>query len=108
MLKKIIKGLKNPKLIILFLLNQKLSKFIPDDIYLKIKFRLIIGKKLDLGNPETFNEKLQWLKLFDRNPKYTDMVDKLKVREYISKQIGSEYLIPLLGVYNNYHDIDFD
>lgn len=65
-------------------------------------------KILNLKNPKTFNEKLQWLKLYDRNPKYTTNVDKYKVREYISDKIGDEYLIPLIGVWNNPDDIDFD
>ena len=67
-----------------------------------------MGKKLNLSNPKKFNEKLQWLKLYDRNPKYTNLTDKFKVRKYISKTIGQEYLIPLLGVYNSYDEIDFN
>ena len=64
--------------------------------------------KLNLKNPQTFNEKLQWLKLYDRNPEYTKMVDKYEVREYIKEKIGEEYLIPLIGVYDKFDDIDFD
>ena len=59
-------------------------------------------------NPKTFNEKLQWLKLYNRKPEYTVMVDKYKVREYIAQMIGEEYLIPLLGVWDDPEDIDFD
>lgn len=81
---------------------------ISDRLYLKIKFRYEMGYKLDLKNPKTFNEKLQWLKLYDRNPLYTKMVDKYEVREYIKEKIGEEYLIPLIGVYDNFDDIDFD
>lgn len=66
-----------------------------------------MGKKLDLKNPQTFNEKLQWLKLYDRNPEYTKMVDKYEVRKYIADKIGEEYLIPLLGVWDKFDDIDF-
>ena len=65
-------------------------------------------KWLNLKNPQTFNEKLQWLKLYDRKPEYTMMVDKYRVREYIAKTIGEEYLIPLLGVWEDPEDIDFD
>lgn len=79
-----------------------------DEKYLKKKFRLMMGKKLSLAPPRTFNEKLQWLKLYDRKPEYTIMVDKYKVREYIKEKIGDEYLIPLLGVWDNAKDIDFD
>lgn len=64
--------------------------------------------KLDLENPRTFNEKLQWLKLHDRNPAYTQMADKYAVREYIKNTIGQEYLIPLLGVWDSFDEIDFD
>lgn len=81
--------------------------YVPDKLYLKIKYRREFKKKLDLKNPQTFNEKLQWLKLYNRNPEYTKMVDKYEVREYIKEKIGGEYLIPLLGVYDNFDDIDF-
>lgn len=108
MFKKIVKAFKNPKLAMLYILNFKIFRIIPDDIFLKIKYRLHLGKKLDLDSPQTFNEKLQWLKLYDRKPEYTRMVDKYEVRKYISDTIGEEYLIPLLGVYDNFDEIDFD
>ena len=82
--------------------------FVPGSLYLKIQYKNFIGKKLNLKFPETFNEKLQWLKLYDRNPKYTQMVDKYEVRKYIVETIGEEYLIPLLGVYDSFDEIDFD
>ena len=85
-----------------------LLNWVPDEIYLKIAYRLEMKKKLNLANPQTFNEKLQWLKLHDRKPEYTQMVDKYAVREYIAKTIGEEYLIPLLGVWNAFDEIDFD
>lgn len=109
MIKKIIRNLKRPKIVILYLIsNSVLSRLIPDAIFLKIKYRLRIGKKLNLSNPKTFNEKLQWLKINDRKPEYTSLVDKYKVREYIATNIGEEYLIPLLGVYSSYDEIDFN
>lgn len=67
-----------------------------------------MGKKLNLDNPKTFNEKLQWLKLYNRKPEYTTMVDKVEVKDYIAKTIGEEYVIPTLGVWENADDIDFD
>lgn len=79
-----------------------------DKAFLKLRYLLCMGEKLNLSEPKTFNEKLQWLKLYDRNPAYTMMVDKYKVREYIKETIGEEYLIPLLGVWDNPDDIDFD
>ena len=82
--------------------------YMNDKKFLQKKYFLKFGKKLDLNNPKTFNEKLQWLKLYDRNPEYTKMVDKYAVRSYISKKIGQEYLIPLIGVYNKFEEIKFE
>ncbi len=81
---------------------------LPDKIYLKKLFKLRTGKKLNLKTPKTFNEKGNWLKLYDRRPEYTVMVDKYKAREYISERIGAQYLVPLLGVWNSPEEIDFD
>lgn len=108
MLIKIKKAIKNPNLILLYILGLKISRIVPDETFLKIKYRLRVGQKLNLGDPKTFNEKLQWLKLYNRKPEYTSMVDKFGVRKHISKTIGEEYLIPLLGVYNGYSEITFD
>lgn len=82
-------------------------KWIPDTPFLKIMFRLKVGYPLNLDNPKTFNEKIQWLKLHDRNPLYTQLVDKYEVRQYVKEKIGEEFLIPLLGVWDNFDDIDF-
>lgn len=79
-----------------------------DKLYLQWKWRFKMGGKLDLDNPMTFNEKLQWLKLYDRKPEYTMMVDKVKVKEYVAKKIGDEYIIPTIGVWDRPEDIDFD
>ena len=70
------------------------------------EFRL--GKKMNIENPTTLNEKLQWLKLYDRNPEYTKMVDKYEAKKYVSNLIGKEYIIPTLGIYNNFNEINFD
>ena len=83
-------------------------KRINDEAYLRIMFRVSMGKPLNLNNPKTFNEKLQWLKLHDRRPEYTMMVDKYLVRDYIARTIGSQYLIPLIGVWDDPDEIDFD
>ena len=83
-------------------------RLLPDKLYLSILYKTKFGKKLSWQNPKTFNEKLQWLKIFDRRPEYTTYVDKYKVREYIAKTIGEEYLIPLLGVWDNPEEIDFN
>lgn len=105
---KLLKILKSPHIIILYLMNHGFFNWLPDSLYLRFRYRLVIKEKLDLKKPKTFNEKLQWLKLNDRNPKYIDLVDKYKVREFIKSTIGEEYLIQLLGVYDNFEDIKFD
>lgn len=79
-----------------------------DESYLKIRYKLHTGKILDLEHPRTFNEKLQWIKINDRKPIYNQLVDKYAVRSFIKKEIGEEYLIPMLGVYKKFEDIDFD
>lgn len=85
-----------------------LYRNMPDDEFLKKMFYYKMGRPLDLEAPSTFNEKLQWLKLHDRNPLYIKLVDKYAVKEYIEKQLGAEYVIPTLGVWDNADDIDFD
>lgn len=105
---KILHYIKNPLKVFIFFGNRGYLKWIPDKLYLKIQFLAHMGKRLHLQNPKTFNEKLQWLKLYDRNPLYTKLVDKYEVRDYVTKIIGEEYVIPLLGVWNRFEDIDFD
>lgn len=108
-LKKLKKAVSEPRRLLIFLLNKEcIARLFPDKLYLKIKFRLTMKKKLNLKNPQTFNEKLQWLKLYDRNPEYTKMVDKYEVRKYIAEKIGEEYLIPLLGVWDSFDELNFD
>ena len=82
--------------------------WIPDDIYLKKEFKVRIGNELNLNNPQTFNEKIQWLKLYDRHPEYTMMVDKYAAKQYVASKIGDDYIIPTLGVWTKFDDIDFD
>lgn len=83
-------------------------KDMPDEEYLKKLYKSKFGKELNLENPQTFNEKQQWLKLYYRRPDYTMMADKYAVRPYIAEKIGEEYLVPLLGVWDDPDDIDFD
>lgn len=75
---------------------------------MRLLYRLSFGKRLNLRNPETFNEKLNWLKLYDRRPEYTTLVDKVAVKDYVSKILGSEYIIPTLGVWKKAEDINWD
>jgi len=88
--------------------NRCSFRILPDKLYLQIYYRLIFGKKLNLKNPQTFNEKLQWLKLYNRRAEYTTMVDKYEVKKYVAERIGEEYIIPTLGVWDRFDDIDFD
>ena len=78
-----------------------------DEKYIKRLFKAKMGYPLDLNNPKTFNEKLQWLKLHDRNDIYTTMVDKYAAKQYVSSIIGEKYIIPTLGVWEKFEDIDF-
>lgn len=100
--------LRNPWEIVRYLARRGALRWLPDRQYLCVIYRAAIGKRLRLDDPKGFNEKLQWLKLYDRNPKYTTMVDKYLVREYVAEKIGEEYLIPLLGVWDDPEQIDFD
>ena len=80
---------------------------VPAEEFLKIRYRSEFGKELNLECPETYTEKLQWLKLYDHRPEYTLMVDKSAVKQYVAERIGEEYVIPLLGVWERVEDIDF-
>ena len=80
--------------------------FIPDNLFIPFQYRMATGKKLNLDNPVTYDEKLQWIKLYDRNPLYPIIADKFRVREFVAEKIGDEYLIPLLGVWNSPDEID--
>ncbi|MBE7060496.1 MAG: glycosyl transferase [Ruminococcaceae bacterium] len=109
---KILKAAKNylTKADYRFTVNTGLHLYdkMEDWAFLKKKFKISLGKELDLDNPKTYNEKLQWIKLYDRKPEYTMMADKYAVRKYISEKLGDEYLVPLIGVWDNPDDIDFD
>jgi hypothetical protein len=111
-LKKVVKVLKDPFYgfaYIVYLLDSTIFyRKIPDKFYLKCRYYFVKKEKLNLKNPENFNQKIQWLKLYDRNPLYTKLADKYEVREYIEKEIGRQYLIPLLGVWNSFDEINFN
>ena len=86
---------------------KKSLRFLPDKVYIKLYYRLRVGRKLNMGNPETLNEKLQWLKFNYRFPLQSIVSDKLLVRDYVKEKIGEKYLISLLGSWKEYSDIDF-
>ena len=81
--------------------------FLSDEAYLKWLFRHYMGYKLNLKNPKSFSEKLQWLKLYDRHPEYTKLVDKVEAKEYVASIVGDKYIIPTLGVWSKVEDIDW-
>lgn len=87
---------------------KKMAYILPDKLFLKIKYYCVFGEKLNLKKPEKYNEKLQWLKLYDRKKIYTTMVDKYEVKEYVANIIGKQYIIPTLGVYEYFEEIDFE
>ncbi len=91
-----------------FLLYTKLQKYLSDEQSIKLKYRCSLKRKLDLDNPRTFTEKLNWQKLYDRNPLYSKLVDKYEVKDYVAGLIGEEYLIKTLAVYDSADQIDFD
>lgn len=97
----------DPREILLWVMSRNWLH-LSDELYIKIWYRLKTGMKLHLDNPQNYNEKLQWLKLYDHNPLYTIMVDKYAVKNYVTKQIGPQYIIPLVGVWDKPQDINFD
>ena len=88
-------------------LAKKSLRFLPDKMYVKLYFRLRLGRKLDMNNPVTLNEKLQWMKFNYRFPLQSIVSDKLLVRNFVADKIGDQYLIPLLGQWDKFDDIDF-
>ena len=104
---KIIKYITNPKYRTIVNIDKGLYKYMPDEKYIALKFESRLGVKPNLTEPRTFNEKLQWLKLHDRKPLYTTLVDKYAVKRYVASIIGEEYIIPTIGIYNNFNNIDF-
>ena len=84
-------------------------KWIPDRFYLKKRYKFKMNRELNLKNPQTFTEKLQWLKLYDRNTLYTKLADKYEVKQYIKDKLGEAYVIPMVGgPWKHFSDIDFD
>lgn len=105
-----LRELKKPRQLFLKVLHHypEMFKWMTDEAYLRFVYKIAMGKKLDLENPKTFNEKLQWLKLHNQKEIYTTIVDKYEAKKYVEKIIGSEYLIPTIGVWNNFDEIDFN
>lgn len=105
----IIKNFKRNKTAFLGSIWRRLSWAVPNDaFYLRVLYLFEMHSFLNLKSPKTFNEKIQWLKLYNRKPEYTKMVDKFAVKDYVANLIGREYIIPTLGVWKTFDEIDFD
>lgn len=91
-----------------YFFSRCIARILPDKLYLSIKFRSHMGYWMDWNNPQTFSEKLQWLKIYDRHPEYIKLVDKVAVKDYVSNIIGNQYIIPTLAVYDSAEDVDFN
>lgn len=84
------------------------ARYFPSRLYLKVAYETLMHKPINFNRVATFNEKLQWLKLYDHNPQYTTMVDKYAAKQYVADIIGEQYIIPTLGAWNHFDEIDFD
>ena len=91
-----------------YFVNHRLLNWMPDKPYLQIFYYAEFGKFIDFKNPKTFNEKLNWLKLYYRRPDLITLVDKYEVKKYIADKIGEQYVIPTLGVWDKFEDINFN
>ena len=107
MLERLKRIIKNPRRIFIGLLTRT-ALIWPDKLYLQLRFYFEMGQKLNVKSPKTFNEKLQWLKLYNRKPEYTMMVDKYAVKQYVADKIGEEYIIPTLGIWTRVEEIDWE
>lgn len=104
---KVMDYIKNPSMILAHFIRGK-AQWMPDELYLKILYKANLGKKLNLINPTTYTEKMQWLKLYDRKDIYTQMVDKYGVKQFVAERIGDKFVVPTIGVFDNFDDIDFN
>lgn len=99
---------KGGVMMIIHAIKSKLAEFLPDRVYLQLIWHRNLGGWIDFRHPKTFNEKIQWLKLYDRNPEYSKMVDKYNVKRWVAERIGEEYIIPTYGVWDSFDEIEFD
>lgn len=91
-----------------YYISRTIARFLPDKLYLSIKYRTRFGYWMDWKHPQTYNEKLQWLKIYDHHDEYTKMVDKAEAKDYVASIIGNEYIIPTIGVYDSPDEIDYN
>lgn len=100
--------IKKPLLFIYNGVWDAIAHILSDEAYLKFIYKRRFKRELDLTNPRSFNEKMNWLKLYDRNPLYTQLADKYEVKKIVAEKIGAEYVVPNYGVWDRFEDIDFD
>lgn len=98
--------LHNPYMLMIKLIRF-LHPLLSDEMYLKLLYRIKMGEMCNLRQPKSFQEKLQWLKLHDRKPIYHQMVDKYDAKKFIAERVGEEYVVPTIGVWDRFEDIDF-
>ena len=108
MFRKIRRYIKDPYYALGNDMIQKCPHLMSDKYYLSVLWKMIMGYELDWEHPKTFNEKLQWLKLHDRNPLYSTLVDKFRVKQWVADKIGEQHVIPTLAVFNSVDEIDLD
>lgn len=108
MFRKIKRYIKDPYYALGYDMIKKCPNLMPDKFFLSILWKMGMSYELDWKNPKTFNEKLQWLKLYDRNPLYTTLVDKYRVKQWVADRIGEQYVIPTLAVYDSVEEIDLN
>ena len=107
-LKTLIRLILHPNQLLYYVISKYPWIITDDEKYIKFLWKYRMNYPLNLDNPRTYNEKLQWLKLYNRKQEYSTMVDKFLVKEYVAGIIGQEYIIPTLGVWDNVEDISFD
>lgn len=108
MIKKFFKIILNKDYRFCVFANFGVYNYMDDKVFLQKMFKAKMGYQLNLNNPSTYNEKLQWLKLYNRNKEYTNLVDKFEVRKFVKDKIGEKYLIPLIGVWECVEEINFN
>lgn len=106
-LTRVYKALTHPRLLADYILTNFLTPIFPDRTYLKLKSKIIFGKSFNLVNPTSFNEKMNWLKLNNQNTNYYNLVDKIRVKEHVSKLIGEEYIVPLIATWDRINELEF-
>ena len=105
--KRMINFFKDPMKLIIYMSRFRIFRLLPDDKYQKLLFRAKMKYKLNLDNPSTFNEKLQWLKIYDRKPEYNTMVDKFEAKKFVADIVGKEHIVENYGCWNSFDEIDF-